>query len=94
MTFLKNMVIEVKWSHEIFHCFFGNKINYLQDISFKNYLAQHWLYATCAHVEYLFIFQSFEIVHMNLCISNSPFDFNMLCKMQANTYKKIEYESI
>jgi hypothetical protein len=65
--------------------FLGTKSINLQDISFKKYLAQHWLYTTRAHVEYLFIFQSFEIVRMNLCVSNSPFDFNMLYKMQANT---------
>jgi hypothetical protein len=81
----KNMVIELKWSHEIFHCFLENKINCLQDVFLKKLLAQHWLYATHAHVEYLFIFESLEIVRMNLCISNSPFDFNMLCKMQAST---------
>jgi hypothetical protein len=27
-------------------------------------------------------------------ISKSPFDFNMLCKMQASTNKKFEYESM
>ncbi len=26
---------------------------------------------------------------MNLCISNSPFDFDMLCKMQTNIDKKL-----
>jgi len=62
--FLKNMVIEFTWNHQIL-CFFPrNKINFLHNI-FPNFLglqchellAQHQLYAINAYIEYLLVLQ-------------------------------------